>query len=232
MTQTSYFVRLALYFIGLMIVINLVSILFGLALKHVDGILLVVLVGNQAAKYIVANGNELSSREYWALFFGSLGVYSFYNILLLLYLSFLIVLTPDMIILTISMVLALGAFATFLGLWSAKRSALKSITKPVAVKACSVTDEGIANYLIDELSKHQINAFVDKFQMQHDPLLSTAPSAEVNIMLHDDSDLNKARDIITTFFEEQENSEPWVCPKCQEKNEGSFSICWNCGYEN
>lgn len=231
MTQNRYFVRLGLYFFGLMLLISFVATYFGLTLKHVDGILLIVLIRTLASKYIIDNGYQLSSNEYWSLFFGSLGIYSLYNMLLMIYLSFFIALTPKMIMFSVSLVLALGAFATFLGLWSAKRFARNSIPRSVPVKAYSVTDEGIANYLVDELSKHEIKAFIDKFHVEHDPLLSTAPSAEVNIMLGNASDLDKAKEVITSILEEDENREPWICPKCHEQSEGSFAICWNCGYE-
>lgn len=204
---------------------------FCLRLKHVDGILLVVLIRTLASKYIINNGCQVSSREYWSLFFGSLGIYSLYNMLIMIYLSFFIVLTSKIVIFSVSIALALGSFATFLGLWSAKRFARSSIPKPVPVKVYSVTDEGIANYLIDELSKHKIDAFIDKYHIKHDPLLSMAPSAEVNIMLNNDSDLNKAKEVIDSILEANEKAKPWLCPNCHERNEGSFTTCWSCGYE-
>ena len=231
MTLNGYFVRLGLYFFGLMLLISFIASYFGLTLKHVDGILLVVLIRTLASKYMIENGYQLNSREYWSLFFGSVGIYALYNILLMIFLSFFIAFTPKIIMFSASLVLALGAFATFLGLWSAKRFARNSIPKPVPVKAYSVTDEGMANYLVGELSKHEIKAFIDKFHIEHDPVLSTAPSAEVNIMLGNASDLDKAKGIIDSLLEEDKNREPWVCPKCHEQNEGSFAICWNCGYE-
>jgi len=230
MTKNSYFIRLALYFVGSMLIIGFLATYFGKSLNHADGIILIFLISHLASKYIIANGNELNSRDYWILFWGSLGIYLLYNIFLAIYLSFLIVLTPKVLLFSMSLVLAVGVLSTFLGLWSAKRAVKRAFRKPVAAKVYSVTDEGIATYLINELSKHKISAYADKLHMRLDPLLSTAPTGEVDIMVNDASDLDKAREIISAFYEEQENRAPWICPKCHEKNEGSFAMCWNCGY--
>ena len=226
MNKTSYFLQLALYFFGLMIILNIAAIFFGLHLRNIDGILLLFLIRNLASKYIIANGNKLDSRDYWSLFFGSFGIYLLYNLFTAIYLSYFVVLTQKTLILAMMLVLPLGMFATFLGLWGAKRFARKSIML-TPEKVYTVIDEGIANYLIDLLAKQKIEAYINKLN----PLLSNAPIEGVDIILKDKSDFNKAIEIINTYFKEQENKEPWVCPKCHEEIEGSFSACWNCGYE-
>lgn len=231
MTRIRYFIQLGLYFFGLMLLMNVIATSIGLTLKHVDGILLVVLISNLASKYIIDNGYALSSREYWLLFFGSLGIYILYNLFVLVYISFFMMLTLEMTLFVLVIILAVGVVSTFLGFWSAKRVARKSVVQPVPIKVYSVTDEYIANYLINELSKHSINAFVDKYNLEYDPLLSTVPSAEVNIMLRNDSDWKKAQEIINATLEENKGAEPWVCPQCREESEGTYDICWNCSYE-
>lgn len=44
----------------------------------------------------------------------------------------------------------------------------------------------------------------------------------------------KAKQLIVDFNQEQrtlqtEHLDPWVCSSCQEDNESTFNICWNCG---
>lgn len=38
--------------------------------------------------------------------------------------------------------------------------------------------------------------------------------------------------ILLETIENQELGEPWLCQACQESNESSFEICWNCQAEN
>ena len=43
-----------------------------------------------------------------------------------------------------------------------------------------------------------------------------------------DLDYDRARQLIEAADAESP-TEPWACPSCGEKNEGQFSVCWNCG---
>lgn len=38
----------------------------------------------------------------------------------------------------------------------------------------------------------------------------------------------RARQLINEVSAAQE-SPPWICPHCGEKNEGAFEVCWQCG---
>lgn len=38
-----------------------------------------------------------------------------------------------------------------------------------------------------------------------------------------------ARQLIRRY--EQGSFHDWYCPRCTERNEGQFEICWNCGHE-
>ena len=100
-----------------------------------------------------------------------------------------------------------------------------------SVKIYTVTDEVIANYLISVLQENKIDAFIDTVHTNVDPVISVAAGGEVNIMLKDNKEYSRALKIITEYFQNQENAAPWKCPKCQETIEGSFLVCWNCGYE-
>jgi hypothetical protein len=99
-----------------------------------------------------------------------------------------------------------------------------------AIKVYTVTDEVIANYLVSLLLKNGIDAHIDKLRKDVDPIISPADS-QVNIMIKNLQDYPTASKIIEEYFQEQENKSSWVCPKCHENLEGTFSVCWNCGYE-
>ncbi len=47
----------------------------------------------------------------------------------------------------------------------------------------------------------------------------------------EDSDYEKAIEKIKEYTSQQAREEPWICKKCNEDNEGQFTICWNCGNE-
>ncbi|WP_457593924.1 hypothetical protein [Hydrogenimonas sp.] len=92
----------------------------------------------------------------------------------------------------------------------------------------SVTDSIIADKLINLLSNKQIEAYAVP---NTDGFLGAATSSNINIMLKDKSTYDRALNEINHFFNDQSKREPWECPQCNELLEGSFSACWNCGYE-
>jgi hypothetical protein len=55
----------------------------------------------------------------------------------------------------------------------------------------------------------------------------SAFDAWVEIWVCHDSDYKKAFEIITSSLS-IENSPEWYCTQCEEKNDASFEICWNC----
>jgi hypothetical protein len=62
-------------------------------------------------------------------------------------------------------------------------------------------------------------------------------TAAVKVLVPEDQ-LDEARDVVVEFAERakldaQDNGafQPWECPCCHEKNDGSFDICWNCQTE-
>jgi hypothetical protein len=52
------------------------------------------------------------------------------------------------------------------------------------------------------------------------PAVSIAPQVWVRL-----SDWEQARQIVLA---RPAPANPWECPQCDEPNEGSFEICWNC----
>ncbi|GAB2696661.1 DUF2007 domain-containing protein [Aliiglaciecola sp. 3_MG-2023] len=49
------------------------------------------------------------------------------------------------------------------------------------------------------------------------------------VWLTDETWYDKATQLIAQFNLVPENTARWVCNQCQEENEGSFALCWNCG---
>ena len=57
------------------------------------------------------------------------------------------------------------------------------------------------------------------------------PEVTPALCIMNDTDLDRSIELIRTYIESsQEEPGPEVaCPKCGEKNPGTFAVCWNCG---
>lgn len=53
----------------------------------------------------------------------------------------------------------------------------------------------------------------------------------LELWITNDQDFAKASTIIEEQLTNAEPSEPWVCGKCAEENDGSFDFCWKCQTE-
>lgn len=51
------------------------------------------------------------------------------------------------------------------------------------------------------------------------------------VWLTDNEWFNRATQLIAEFEAAEKEGSPWVCRQCQEHNEASFEICWQCGTE-
>ena len=56
-------------------------------------------------------------------------------------------------------------------------------------------------------------------------------NTSLQLCLCDGNDRERALQIIKEQVEEPPERPAWICSKCQEKNEGSFEICWQCQTE-
>jgi len=45
----------------------------------------------------------------------------------------------------------------------------------------------------------------------------------------DDRDVERSRELIYGYFDQESERQPWRCATCDEQNEGQFHICWKCG---
>lgn len=50
-----------------------------------------------------------------------------------------------------------------------------------------------------------------------------------SVWVNDDTDYERAKDLIRRFESGATGGRPWDCPKCGERLPGPFDACWNCG---
>jgi len=53
----------------------------------------------------------------------------------------------------------------------------------------------------------------------------------LELWVMNDSDQDKALELISTL-KTNSTSVEWHCPECEEENDSSFEICWNCKHEH
>lgn len=63
--------------------------------------------------------------------------------------------------------------------------------------------------------------------------LPMTPETAPSVWIFDESLFLSARQIIkdyeSTRYEEDSETEIWICQTCGEESEGQFGACWNCG---
>lgn len=84
-----------------------------------------------------------------------------------------------------------------------------------------------AQLLKDYLASHHIQTVI-----QGEYLSGAAgelPALQFPVLwVLEDEDLERGKELIGYFFQNDKAAIPWVCPACGEHNEGQFHICWNC----
>ena len=86
----------------------------------------------------------------------------------------------------------------------------------------------VLNSVKNVLTLNDIESFV---KGEHGSTMSTRfgiSNIFHELWLRHDADYDKASTIIDKEIENPEPREPWVCAECNEENEGSFEVCWNC----
>lgn len=53
----------------------------------------------------------------------------------------------------------------------------------------------------------------------------------LQLCIVNNADYEDALSVIKNQLESQESETSWSCSKCNETNEGSFELCWNCQNE-
>ena len=99
------------------------------------------------------------------------------------------------------------------------------------------TQDGIeAHFLRGLLEANGIEAFVqgeDSTAIRgHIPF---SKKAALKICIYDAVRIDEAKTLVSTYMEEKAAEAPageaWLCPNCQERLEGQFTLCWRCGSE-
>jgi hypothetical protein len=90
----------------------------------------------------------------------------------------------------------------------------------------------------DRLKVHQIQQLLEgqgiecflKNEFAIGAMGETAPLDSLpEVWLLDAGNASKAKHIIEQFESPPQRSSTWVCKNCQETNEPTFEICWQCG---
>lgn len=127
MTVKSLLIRYGLYFLGGMIVANIVANIFHFKSSNIDTILTMALLNYVVSKFIIENKRELTKQEYWEIFSGSLIISIAYNIIGVFILSLSLKIDMNIVIIAFGVAILLGSFAVFLGLWLGQRTGRKAI---------------------------------------------------------------------------------------------------------
>lgn len=59
-----------------------------------------------------------------------------------------------------------------------------------------------------------------------------AGDAQPEVWIVDDDWLPKVEQFISRFEEKPDSSESWLCNTCNELNDPSFEVCWQCGTDS
>lgn len=78
--------------------------------------------------------------------------------------------------------------------------------------------QGVATFLKNEFAQGAVGE-------------TSAFDAWPEVWVFSDSDYEYALNIIETSLS-RDHAIEWVCKNCQEKNDSSFEICWNCQQSN
>jgi|APSaa5957512535_1039671.scaffolds.fasta_scaffold79886_3 hypothetical protein len=54
----------------------------------------------------------------------------------------------------------------------------------------------------------------------------------IELWILNDQELESAKTIIEKEVNNPKQKDPWQCSGCNEENEGSFELCWNCHTPN
>ena len=83
----------------------------------------------------------------------------------------------------------------------------------------------------DLLDFHQIPCFV-KNEYALGGVGEISPfDAWPEVWIQDEGWYDKASKLIAELEASNQQGSPWMCSHCQEENDASFEICWNCGSE-
>ncbi|MCB1758846.1 MAG: DUF2007 domain-containing protein [Gammaproteobacteria bacterium] len=53
-------------------------------------------------------------------------------------------------------------------------------------------------------------------------------SPGVPLWILEERDFGRARELVDHFLARDAGREAWICPRCGERNEAEFHLCWRC----
>ncbi len=127
MTIKSLLIRFGLYFLGGMIVANIVANVFTLKLNTIDTILTMALLNYVVSKFLIDNNRELTKQEYWQIFFGAFGINFTYSLLGLILVSLTMELNATIVMTALGIGVFAGLTSVAVGLWIGQRMGRKGI---------------------------------------------------------------------------------------------------------
>lgn len=127
MTIKSLLIRFGLYFLGGMIVANIVANVFTLKLNTIATILTMALLNYVVSKFLIDNNRELTKQEYWQIFFGALSINITYSLLGLMLISLTMELNATIIMTALGIGVFAGLTSVVVGLWMGQRMGRKAI---------------------------------------------------------------------------------------------------------
>ena len=127
MTIRIVIIKFALYFLGLMIVINILANIYNLRFKNIDIFITIFLLEYIVSKFIINNNRELTKQEYWQIFASALIVNIVYSLIGVFFLSHVLKITKDMLLVGLEIGLFAGVASVAIGLFWAKKTAQKSL---------------------------------------------------------------------------------------------------------
>jgi hypothetical protein len=127
MTVKSLLIKFGLYFLGGMIVANIVANVFTLKLNTIDTILTMALLNYVVSKFLIDNNRELTKQEYWQIFFGAFGIKFTYSLLGLILVSLSMELNATIVMTALGIGVFAGLTSVAVGLWMGQRMGRKGL---------------------------------------------------------------------------------------------------------
>ena len=121
MKINTLFLQLALYFFVSVTLIIGTAASVGLKLHDISNVILIILLWYLVSAYILKHDRQLSQKEYWQIFVVSIGIYLFYDAIMVILLGFAFKMTYQLSISVVILDVIKSALSAFIGLWIAKR---------------------------------------------------------------------------------------------------------------
>ena len=121
MKINTLFLLLALYFFISVTLIIATAASMGFRLHDISNVILIILLWYLVSAYMLKHDKQLSQKEYWQIFVAAIGIYLFYDAIMVTLLGFVFKMTYQLSISIVLLDVIKSALSAFIGLWIAKR---------------------------------------------------------------------------------------------------------------